>query len=249
MINPFQKKPIDSKQTLGEILQAARAEKNIDLETASKHTKINRVFLTALEKGRYAALPSPVYIRNYVTVYAKYLGIPWDFIAEQYEKEIATYQDVPKALHEQVGQLLPNAKKQQTAKKIVVTRTREHTHAILVPQLVKFGVVGLLALAFLLYVTIQLVRLYNPPMLDVTNPASDFQTTTEKITIAGTTSPEATIEINGQRQDVGFDGQFSAELYVKDGLNTIRVTSQFKHSKKREVIRQVLFDAEAKSGQ
>ncbi len=246
MQNPFRKRAALAHQTVGEILAAARAEKDVSLDEAARATKVMSAFLLALEKGKYSDLPSPVYIRNYLQVYAKFLGVPWEFIAEQYEKEIMIYRDSPKAQHEKNQQSLLKTKaepKDATARKIAVLRSYEQRHAIIIPQLVKFGLFGLLVLVFALYVTIQLVRLYNPPELVVAEPASDYQTTTEKITIAGTTSPEASVEINGQRQDVNSDGAFRAELFVKDGVNTIRVTAQFKRSRKREVIRHVLFDA------
>lgn len=246
MQNPFRTRAVEAHQTVGELLAGARAEKHITLDEAAQATKIMSSFLLALEKGKYSDLPSPVYIRNYLQVYAKFLGIPWELVSALYEKEILIYRDSAKAQHEQSQQVLPNKKrepKDATARKIAVLRSYEQRRAIIIPQLVKFGLFGLLVLAFALYVTIQLVRLYNPPELIVTEPATDYQTPTEKITIGGTTSPEASVEINGQRQDVNSDGVFRAELFVKDGLNTIRVTAQFKRSRKREVIRQVLFDA------
>ncbi len=246
MENPFRKRAAIAYQTVGEMLATARAEKNISLDEAARATKIMASFLQALEKGRYGDLPSPVYIRNYAQVYAKFLGIPWEALAQQYEKEIQIYRDSPKAEHEKTQQILPNRKpepKDATARKIAVLRSYEQRRAIIIPQLVKLGFVGLLVIIFLLYVTVQLIRLYNPPELLLTEPATDYQTTTEKIVIAGVTSAEATVEINGQRQDVNANGEFRAELFVKDGLNSIRVTAQLKRSRKREVIRQVLFDA------
>lgn len=56
-------------------LREARAQAGLSLSDAERDTRINRVYLEAIEDGRFADLPAPVYARGFVRSYAKYLGL------------------------------------------------------------------------------------------------------------------------------------------------------------------------------
>src|SRR5690606_16750342 len=60
---------------MGERLRATRIGHALTLEEAEQTTKINRVYLAALEEGRFETLPAPVYARGFMRSYARYLGI------------------------------------------------------------------------------------------------------------------------------------------------------------------------------
>lgn len=63
---------------LGEYLKQKRAEKNFTLEKLSQKTKISVNILKGLESNDFSSLPSPAYIKGFVSSYAKVLGIPQD---------------------------------------------------------------------------------------------------------------------------------------------------------------------------
>lgn len=62
-------------QTLGEFLKSKRVEKNFTLEKLSQKTKISVNILKSLEVNDFQNLPSPAYIKGFVTSYAKVLGV------------------------------------------------------------------------------------------------------------------------------------------------------------------------------
>lgn len=73
---------------LGEYLKQKRAEKNFTLEKLSQKTKISVNILKGLESNDFSSLPSPAYIKGFVSSYAKVLGLPQD---EAIHKMESTY--------------------------------------------------------------------------------------------------------------------------------------------------------------
>ncbi len=60
---------------LGDAFRSERSRRGISLNDAERTTRINRVYLEAIEDGRLETLPAPVYVRGFVRLYARYLGL------------------------------------------------------------------------------------------------------------------------------------------------------------------------------
>src|SRR2546425_2405416 len=61
-------------QTVGSWLKSAREERGLPLEVISEATKINLIFLSALEQDRFDRLPGGMFPRAMVRAYARALG-------------------------------------------------------------------------------------------------------------------------------------------------------------------------------
>ncbi|MDX1649533.1 MAG: helix-turn-helix domain-containing protein [Myxococcota bacterium] len=59
----------------GPRLRRARLERGIDLEQIAKTTKINPSYLRFLEEEQFADLPAAVYVRGFVSAYARCVGL------------------------------------------------------------------------------------------------------------------------------------------------------------------------------
>ena len=59
----------------GKFLKKERDTRNISLEEISKFTKIKEHHLKAIEEDRYELLPPILYVKGYLNVYARYLGL------------------------------------------------------------------------------------------------------------------------------------------------------------------------------
>src|SRR3954452_19408148 len=81
--------PIDAvpPPSVGEILQAARERKGVDLHRAERDTKIRAKHLAALESGDYSELPGTVYARGFLRNYATYLGLDAEEVLEDWRFE------------------------------------------------------------------------------------------------------------------------------------------------------------------
>lgn len=61
--------------SLGEMLRAAREAQERSLDELSRATAVRRDYLAALEEDRHGDLPEPVYVRNFIRLYARELGL------------------------------------------------------------------------------------------------------------------------------------------------------------------------------
>lgn len=67
-------------------MRQAREMENILLEEAANDIKISKRYLEALEENDYSIFPAPIYIRGFLSNYARYLGLDPKAILEQYNK-------------------------------------------------------------------------------------------------------------------------------------------------------------------
>jgi len=72
--------------SIGEQLRSARESNNISLTDAANDVKISKRYLEALEEGNYSVFPAQIYIKGFLSNYAKYLGLDTKSILEQYSK-------------------------------------------------------------------------------------------------------------------------------------------------------------------
>jgi cytoskeleton protein RodZ len=78
-----------SEIPVGDFLRQSRESQGIRLEEAARVTRIGRNYLSALETGMYATLPSPAYTRGFLRAYAAFLGLSGDEVVAMYEKSLA----------------------------------------------------------------------------------------------------------------------------------------------------------------
>ncbi len=70
-------------RTLGGRLREHRLASGFTLEQAAEETRISYGYLDAIEADRFDVLPAPVYVRGFVRLYARFLGIDPEDAVEQ----------------------------------------------------------------------------------------------------------------------------------------------------------------------
>lgn len=76
---------------LGQILREARENKGLTLEEVQEETRIHARFLSALEKGEYEALPTPVHVRGFLRNYARFLSLDPQPLLNRYQSHNHPY--------------------------------------------------------------------------------------------------------------------------------------------------------------
>ena len=71
---------------LGAFLRQTREEKQVTLEELAEKTKIRKAYLEAIEGGDQDVLPDEVYVRGFLRIYAKVLGIDPDEVIRMYDQ-------------------------------------------------------------------------------------------------------------------------------------------------------------------
>ena len=89
------------------------------------------------------------------------------------------------------------------------------------------------------------------PSLNLTSPADNLLTNSNKVTVAGTAKPGSDavtlskVTVNGAEVSVGADGKFSHEVTLTEGENTITTVAEDSIGKTTTVIRHVTLDTQA----
>ncbi len=71
---------------LGQILRQARENKGLSVEEVHEETRINPMYLEALEDGDYSILPTTTHTRGFLRNYARFLGLDPEPLLERYSQ-------------------------------------------------------------------------------------------------------------------------------------------------------------------
>lgn len=104
-------------RSVGSYLKEVRESKGIGLEEAAGVTRIGKNYLLAIEGEAFDKLPSAVYIKGFLRVYAGYLGLSGDEIVAMYDKSRTSQ-------HSQQSRDADKYEPQQKAKAATSTRGR-----------------------------------------------------------------------------------------------------------------------------
>ncbi len=74
------------EESLGEYLKKEREQKKISLRELAQRTRVREHLLRAIEEDRYDLLPSPIYVKGFLSAYAKHIGKDPHEILLRYER-------------------------------------------------------------------------------------------------------------------------------------------------------------------
>ena len=214
-----------SKDLIGKQLKKARIKKEISFEQVEEATKIRIKYLKALEEEDWGAFLSPAYIPGFLKSYAKYLGLPADPLLMQYKRE--------RGLDEALGNKLLPPKKMVKYPKIFITST---TLAFILLGIIVLGVLG--------YIGYQVSGFASAPYLLIKSPNYGATVSADTVSVEGTTSPGASLYINGQLLPIDVAGGFKQNVRLKEGSNNIAISSLNRAGKKTEKELVVIFKPE-----
>jgi len=202
-------------QILGEKLKEAREKIKMTLEQVSKDINVSKNYLECLEKGDYKKLPADVYVFAYLKKYTQLLNLDTEKILNKFKSE------------KKIAESLP--KDSKVEKKILITPKKlTLVGGILVISLI-FG-----------YLWHQLNYLVSPPIIKITQPASDLITNEEFTEVSGRTESNVYLTINGKEVYVDKEGHFQDKINLESGLNILKIEARDRLGKINTVIRRVM---------
>lgn len=209
-------------QTLGDKLRALRKGQAVTLEMMERETHVQRRYLEALERGRYEALPEPMYTRNFIRAYARVLSADADYFIELYEEECG-----------RCDLVLPSVMPRQRVRGKLLFAWN---------TFVKAGAMACIALGILGYLGWQIWHMTAPPTIVLESPDDATMAQEAIVHVRGSVEGEATVAIDGVLVVVNADQTFDAVVDLREGLNVITVTAQRRYSREAQVERRVVFD-------
>ncbi|MEI6835245.1 MAG: helix-turn-helix domain-containing protein [Candidatus Falkowbacteria bacterium] len=217
----FTKKHLGTSNGLGARLKAARELRQINPEEAARRLNIRLEYLLAIEGDRFDRLPAGLYSKNYIKDYAALLGFP----AAEIKKWISENLEIT------------NETSNPFSQKIV--RRKEF---MVFPKLIKNLILGLIFLACLLYLGFYFKKIVFPPYLVVYQPDKNLKISENFIEVKGSTEPEAELNINGEAVLNTSQGNFSATINLKKGVNNLIIKAKKKYSGEAVILRQILVE-------
>jgi cytoskeletal protein RodZ len=199
---------------LGEVLRTAREAKGVDLTRVERDTKIRERYLSALERGEYRELPGAVYTKGFLRNYGAYLGLDPEYLIDLYRLETVS------GATERPGAPTP-------PRPIAVRRSRS---LVVSPGAVAGTILTLVVAGLIVWIGYEFFNFARTPELRVVAPAGDVAAHVgDTITIRGVTAPNATITVDGLRENptVTADerGGFEVTVNLVPGSNVIELTA------------------------
>ncbi|MFA5129998.1 MAG: helix-turn-helix domain-containing protein [Patescibacteria group bacterium] len=221
----FLHKSVGSGQELfGADLRDLRELHEISFERACSETKIDPKFLSAFEEDRIMDLDDPIFAEHHFMAYVRYLGGHEPYFKAAYRKLI----------HELLAK--------RTSKDILPRmRSVRFADLFVAPQFLAFCGILLFALIIGGYVLWQTTVIQSAPPVQISSPQDGAVLDRSRVSVEGTTAPEASVTVNGRMAPVDQSGHFSLELDVKRGTTAIVITSKRRHGAQTVVTRSVMF--------
>ncbi len=220
----FVVRPLEERETLGTKLNQMRRRLAVSLDMAAEATRIQRRHIEALEQDNHNELPEPLYTRNYIKTYVKFLGGDVGYFLKRYEEERGTCDVLVNPMR------LPRQKVGWT--KLLATH-----------RLIKIGIVAILCLAIAAYIGIQIQSIVTPPEIIILEPLDGIAVTEAQVTVSGQINERTEVWVNGIKVLPDQSGHFSTLVDLERGLNVISIEGAKRYSKKAILYRTVVFES------
>lgn len=202
------------KKTIGEILKRARLKKGDSLEQVEEATKIRLRYLVAIEENDWDKLPVGPYTVGFLKKYCQYLGVPFNKIENQYQQEMK--------VRRAINKMIPK-RREIRPPRIYIT-----------PKILGAAFLAIVVISVFGYIIYQILGFTSSPYLLIKSPVSESIVEENPITVSGQTQKGARLYINGAMVGIDTEGNFSQEVYLKEGSNIINITALNKTGKKTE---------------
>ncbi len=206
-------------------LKSYRETCGISLLEMAQRLDIKLPYLRALERGQWAKLPAPCYVRSYAR---KYLAITkvGDQTAEQLAKAIK--QICETSLREKIS-------------------ARSASQKFKLPNYFSFqlGPLALIAGVILIagYLSLQAYAYVNGPFLQVQTPQENFVSPQPNIKIQGRADLNSAVFINDLPISLGKDGTFVADLKLQPGENDLHIAALDTNKHEHDILRHVIYES------
>jgi cytoskeletal protein RodZ len=209
--------------TAGEVLKNKRELLKKTLEKASLDTKIQKRFLEYIENNQFDYFDSEVFLTGFIKIYAQYLDLDINKILALYRRSN------PK-------KTLPVSKGNKGK---IFKKTKGRKRQNFLNPKTFFTIFLILFLAIIVgYIGFQIYKFQSPPRLNILQPTTESEFTSEKITVKGETQTDTTIQINGTTVEVDEEKTFEKEITLKEGPNIITIKATKRNTlEKIETIR------------
>jgi len=206
-------------KSIGEIFKRRRIKQAKTLEQVHRQTKIPLKTLKALETDNFDCLPAATFIKGFISIYARNLGL-------DEKKLIAVFR---------------RDWQKKESKEIMLSGLTTPFDRVnfWTPKLAGILTGVFFLTIFLGYLGFQLKNFFSPPRLMVEKPTENEQVKTEELEVKGKAERQASVYINGKLIDLDQQGNFSYQLRVFPGENRLEIKAVNRRGRERIVERKI----------
>ena len=210
-------------KTVGQILKETRIKKEISFEEIEEKTKIRTKYLKAIENNDYDQIPGGMVVaKGFIKNFGEYLGLSSESLLAAFRRDFGK---------DQKGQVLPRGIYKPLGK-IGFSWTPRTT---IITSSFFFICI------FILFLGYQFYLFLGPPKLQVITP-SDNQIFQESIVeVRGNSDRDAVVYINEKLISVDEQGNFSEEISLSPGGNTILIEAVSRRGRKSIIEREIFY--------
>jgi cytoskeletal protein RodZ len=194
-------------KTVSQILSSERKRKKWTLEEVYKFTKINPVYIKALESGDYSTFNGKVHAKGFLKIYAQFLELDIEellaFWRREYEGE---YERGVR------GKKITNLKKSVFPTLSKITLGYKSLSAL---------TAVLLVIGFFTYILYQYNKYSKDPILIVSSPKDGVVVRANFVDVVGNTEAESEMYLNNQVIPLDESGNFTTVIQLTKGTNTL----------------------------
>lgn len=214
-------------KNLGEILKSQRKKRKLTYNQVYAKTKIQQHYIKALEQNDYSVFGGQLHAKGFLKIYAELLGLNVNQILALWRREYGyTFEDSSDTQGSSSRRKLIKSLRSG----ITVTPTR---------LFVSLGL--LLLVSFFGYLFYSYKKYSGPPALEVRSPENNAIVENSLIDITGKTDIDSILFVNGEKILLQSDGDFATSLSLREGVNTLSITSINKLDKKTEKVLTVIY--------
>jgi len=210
-------------KTVGQILKETRIKKEISFEEIEKKTKIRTKYLKAIENNDYDQIPGGMVVaKGFIKNFGEYLGLSSENLLAAFRRDFGK---------DQKGQVLSRGVDKHVGKMV----------GFWTPGATAMLSLGYFCLLFLIFLGYQFYLFLGPPKLQVATP-SDNQIFQESIVeVRGNSDRDAVVYINEELISLDEQGNFSEEISLSPGGNTILIEAVSRRGRKSIIERKIFY--------
>jgi len=205
-------------KTVGEILKKERERQKRTLLQIHRETRIPEKTLIALEDNDFTSLPPATFIKGFIQIYAKSLGL-------NSKRLIAIFRR--------------DWQKRRKTEVVPQGLTKPLNKLVWTPKMTTFLIIGFIFVPFLGYLAFQLKNFFSPPPLVIETPLENEQIKEKSVAIKGKTEKDASVYVNDKLINIDEEGGFSYQLKLFPGENMIIITAVNRRGKQTSISRRI----------
>ncbi len=194
-------------KTVSQILSSERKRKKWTLEEVYKFTKINPVYIKALESGDYSTFNGKVHAKGFLKIYAQFLELDIEELLAFWRREYEG--EYERGLR---GKKLTNLKKSIFPALSKITLGYKSLSVL---------VASLLVIGFFTYIFYQYNKYSGDPILIVSSPKDGAVVKANFVDVAGNTEAESEMYLNNQVIPLDEGGNFTTVIQLTEGVNVL----------------------------